>query len=140
MSRSNPGDSISNPCSRWFEWHGSKGLLNYWDKEKKERAEVKPPFPFFVLDILSTVKGWHESSESGIFANEVRDTRQDVLVVRAFKGGELASGIYQSIRDRVGNLGGYFVTGGNHIAFRDESGALKIGNVNLNGAAAQGVV
>lgn len=134
MSRSNPVSNNPNPSTRWFEWHGSKGTINYWDKEKKERVEQPLPFTFLVLDILSTVKGWHEASESGIFANEVRDTKQDTLVVKSFKGGELASGLYQSIRDRVGNLGGYFVSS-IYIAFKNEAGELVIGNLNLNGAA-----
>lgn len=134
MSRSNPTNNNPNPSTRWFEWHGSKGVVRYYDKEKKENVEVPLPFPFFVLDILSTVKGWHEASESGIFANEVRDTKQDVLNVRSFKGGELASGLYQDIRDRVGNLGGYFVSS-IYIGYKNADGNLAIGNLNLNGAA-----
>ncbi len=134
MSRSNPVSNNPNPSTRWFEWHGSKGVLQYYDKQEKKNIEVKFPFVFLALDILSTVKGWHEASESGIFANEVRDTRQDTLVVRSFKGGELASGIYQNIRDRVGNLGGYFVSS-IYIGYKDAQGVLQIGNLNLNGAA-----
>lgn len=87
MSRSNPTDGIKNPATRWFEWAGGdEGGIKHYDKEAKADVKVALPFTFLLLDELSTVKGWHEPSESGIYANEVRDTRQDALVVRAFKG------------------------------------------------------
>jgi hypothetical protein len=41
------------------------------------------------------VRGWHDASNSGIYSNEVKDTRADVLLVKAFKGGTLAEGALQ---------------------------------------------
>lgn len=135
MSRSNPTQSARNPSTRWFEWHGSKGQINYWDKEAKRRVDVALPFTFLMLDELATVRGFHEASNSGIFANEVRDTRQETLLVRAFEGGEIASGLYAAIRDRVKAHGGYFQASC-YIAYKDGD-TLKIGNLGLNGAALQ---
>lgn len=133
MSRSNTTENARNPSTRWFEWHGSKGQINYWDKEAEKRVMLDLPFTFLLLDELATVKGWHEPSESAIFANEVRDTRQDTFVVKAFKGGELASGLYAGIRDRVKAVGGYFQLSC-YIAYKDGD-SLKIGNLGFNGAA-----
>ena len=135
MSRSNPNTGSSNPSTRWHEWAGGSdgGFLTYYDKEKKENVNVTLPFTFILLDETATVKGWHESSESGIYANEVRDTRQEVLVVRAFKGGELASGHYAAIRDRVGSMGGHFVAN-LYIAYRNGN-ELAIGALQFKGAA-----
>lgn len=135
MSRSNPQQNARNPSTRWFEWHGSKGHINYWDKEAKKRMDVALPFTFLLLDELATVRGFHEPSQSGIFANEVRDTRQETLLVRAFEGGEIASGLYAAIRDRVKAHGGYFQASC-YIAYKDGE-TLKIGNLGLNGAALQ---
>lgn len=136
MSRSNPNEGSRNPSTRWFEWAGGAdgGYVRFYNKDTKEQTKVPGPFGFLLLDELSTVKGWHEPSESSIYANEVRDTRQEALVVRSFKGGELASGIYTAIRDRVVAVGGHYHAS-LYIAYK-EGDELKIGNLGLKGAAA----
>jgi hypothetical protein len=136
MSRSNPTSNSPNPSERWYQWVGDKGFLRYYDKEKAENVEVALPFTFVLLDQLACVKGWHDASDSGIFSNEVRDTRQETLVVRAFKGGELASGLYAAIRDRVGNMGGHF-TASLYIAFHGADKQLHVGNLQLKGSQVQ---
>lgn len=137
MSRSNPSDNHPNPSSRWFEWNGGSdgGFVRHYDKEAKSNHTDALPFTFIVLDELAKVSGWHEPSESGIYSNEVRDTRQEVMLVRSFKGGELANGLYANIRDRVGNVGGYFQAS-IYIAFKDGD-SLRLGNIAFAGAALQ---
>ena len=141
MSRSNPTDAARNPSTRWFEFASGAdgGFVRYYDKESEKQVPLGDAtnggkFVFILLDELATVKGWHDSSESAIFANEVRDTRQDTLVVKAFKGGELASGLYAQIKDRIGAVGGHFVSSC-YIAFKDNDGSMKIGNIRFKGAA-----
>lgn len=134
MSRSNPTANNPHPCTRWFEFNGGDGVIEYYDKEKKERVGVPLPFSFLHLDETATVRGWHDASESGIMSNEVRDTRSDVLVVKAFKGGELCSGLYAQIRDRIGNLGGHFSLN-LYLGYRDDNSSLKLGCLQLKGAA-----
>lgn len=134
MSRSNPTDNTPNPSTRWHEWQGENGVVRYYDKEKKENITVKLPFTFILLDETATVKGWHDASDSGIFSNEVRDTRAETLVVKAFKGGILAEGFYANIRDRVGAQGGHFTTN-LYIGYKDSNGNLAIGSLQLKGAA-----
>lgn len=137
MSRSNPTDTgTPNPAQRWFEWNGELGTVRYYDRDAKQNVDVGSDFTFILLDELGTVKGWHEASESGIYANEVRDTRQDVLIVKAFKGGVLAEGLYKDIRDRITSkgVGGQFVTNC-YIAFKAADGALAIGSMQFKGAA-----
>lgn len=135
MSRSNPTETSSNPCTRWFEWAGGAdgGFVRYYNKDAAESVNVGEKFTFMLLDELASVKGWHDPSDSGIYSNEVRDTRQDVLVVKSFKGGELAAGLYAQIRDRVGNLGGHFHASC-YIAYKDGEG-YKLGNLGFKGAA-----
>lgn len=135
MSRSNPVDIIPNPATRWFEWQGSNGNLRYYDKEKKENIEVEIPFDFILLDRLSTIKGWHDASESGIYSNEVRDTRSETMLVKAFKMKEpIAEGFYSDIKDRVKAEGGRFVLNC-YIAYTDDSGELALASLRLHGAA-----
>ena len=135
MSRRNPTEGTRNPCTRWFEWAGGDdgGFVRWYDKDSKQTVKVEGAFTFLLLDELSTVKGWHEPSESSIYANEVKDTRQDVLVVKSHKGGELVSGLYKAIQDSIVAKGGHYHAS-IYIAYKDGDG-LKLGNLGLKGAA-----
>lgn len=133
MSRSNPTETSPNPCSKWLDWSGKNGNLKFYDKESKTNVSVPLPFTFILLDVLSCIKGWHDASDSGIFSNEVRDTRAETLIVKSFGGQSIAEGFYKSISDRVKAAGGHF-SGSIYIAFKDE-GKLILGNLQLKGAA-----
>lgn len=132
MSRSNPTDRSSNPATRWFEWDGENGGIRFYDKQAGQNMEVGDKMSFILLDELATVKGWHNDSDSGIYANEVRDTVQETFVVKAFKGGVIAQGFYRQIRDRIAAAGGKFVNNC-YIAYKD--GEMKIGSLQFKGAA-----
>jgi len=132
MSRSNPTDNSPNPTTRWFEWDGGNGGVRYYDKEAKKNVEVGD-FTFILLDEMSTVKGWHDPSDSGIYSNEVRDTKQETLLVKSFKGGVLGEGLYAQIRDRITAIGGKY-SSSCYIAYKDDTGKLALGNIQLNGA------
>ena len=97
---------------------------------------VPLPFSFLLLDTLACVRGWHDESRSGITSNEVRDTTLEPLVVKAFKHGTLAEGFYRDIRDAVVRQGGKYHAS-LYLAFRDDAGELRIGNLRLKGAALQ---
>ena len=135
MSRSRPTDTLTNPATRWHEWNGEKGCLRYYDKDAKQNVDVPLPFAFLLLDQLGSVGGWHEPTQSGIYSNEVRDTRQDALVVKAFKQsqGPLIEGIYSQIKDRLATLGGQFVSVC-YVAYKRD-GQLVIGGLKFKGAA-----
>lgn len=132
MSRSNPTENAVHPCERWMEWDGANGGLRYYDKETKTRISVPENLTFILLDALSTVKGWHDPSESGIFSNEVRDVRKDDLFVKAYKGGPIADGLYSEIKERVNAAGGHFVAN-LYIAFK-LGDKLAIGSIQFKGA------
>lgn len=134
MSRSNLNENrAANPATRWFEWNGEHGVVRYYDEDSKKNVDVGNDFTFMLLDELKTVRGWHEASKSGIYANEVKNTREEVLVVKAFKHGVLAEGIYKDIKDRVNAAGGKF-NANLYIAFKSDNG-LEIGSLRLKGAA-----
>lgn len=135
MSRSNPNDNgAANPSTRWFEWNGEVGTVRYYDKTAKKNVDVGADFGFVLLDQLGGVRGWHDPSQSGIFSNEVKDTRADMLIVKAFKGGTLAEGLYKDIKDRVNASGGSF-TANCYIGFKDDTGALALGCLRFKGSA-----
>lgn len=133
MSRSNPNESTPNPATRWISWSGSRGELEFYDKEKKETKSIGDKFSFLLLDQLASVRGWHDASESGIYSNEVRDTRSDRMTVKAFKGGVLAEGIYSEIKEKVNAKGGKF-NANLYLAYKQGT-ELKIGALTLSGAA-----
>ena len=133
MSRSNPSEHLSNPATRWFEWNGEKGLVRYYDKDAKENVDVPLPFAFLLLDELASVRGWHDASSSGIYSNEVRDTTQEVMVVKSFKGGTLSEGKYRDIKDRVNAAGGDY-NANCYLAFNYIDNYV-IGCIRFKGAA-----
>ena len=134
MSRSNPSTNTPHPCTRWHEWNGEHGTIRSWDKAAKAEVITSLPFAFMALDRTATIAGWNDASDSRIFSNEVRDTTREPFVVKAHKGGVLAQGCYREIKDKVGSLGGHF-TANIYIAFKDDSGALQLGAMQLKGAA-----
>lgn len=135
MSRSNPTERTDpNPCARWFEWSGSEGVVRYYDRDKKENVVIGNDFGFILLDQLGGVTGWSDKHDSGIFSNEVKDTLQDVLLVKTFAGHMLAEGVYKAIKDKVNAQGGNF-TANLYIAFKGDGSDLVIGSLRLKGAA-----
>lgn len=133
MSRSNPNQHLSNPATRWMEWNGEQGIVRYYDKEKKENVELGADFTFLLLDQLGCVNGWNDPSNSAIYSNEVRDSRQEVMVVKSFKGGIIAEGLYKAIKDRVNAAGGSYHANC-YVAYKN-GGDLSIGSLKFKGAA-----
>jgi hypothetical protein len=135
MSRSNPSTQTHNPAKTWFEVNGETGTIFHYDRELKKKINHDLPFVFILLEEkMSVIKGWHEASEDGIISNEVRDTRQEVFVVRTYKGIPIASGHYNFIKDKVAAAGGGY-NKNLYIAFKDTNSSLAIGSLMLKGAA-----
>ncbi len=122
-----------NPATKFLEWKSDQKGFSYYDKGLAKNVEVSLPFKFVFLDELSTVKGWNDSSSSGIFANEVKYLSEQPMTVKAFKGGVLAQGLYNEIKERVKNAGGHY---SKSIYIMLEDGALA--NIQLKGSAVQG--
>jgi len=133
MSLSNP--KKSNPCSKFIEWKGSKGQFYYYNKETQENVFFKKDIYIVVLDELSTVRGWHDASESGIYSNEVKYISKEELTVKSFKGGLFAKGIYSEIK---GNLQGGKYAKSVYVALltpKDKSFTIELANIQLYGSA-----
>lgn len=130
MSFSQP-TKVENPALHFYEWRN--GQLSRYDKEKKENIVVKLPYTFGVLDECTTTTGFHEPSNSGIFSNEIKDLSRQTLRVRAFKGGDIATGLYAEIKDKIKANGGRY-TRSVYIAEKVGSGYV-ISNIKFTGAA-----
>lgn len=146
LSLSKPRGTTS-PVQRRFDLKlTDNAAVTYYDRDTKatvpvttpnaewELDKVVPladPFEFIVLDVLSFIGGFHEPSQSGIWSNEVRSTRDQKFVVRT-KKGVLVEGLYEVIKEAVKADGGKF---GNsvYIAYKD-AGEWKLGNLKLIGA------
>jgi hypothetical protein len=121
-----------NPATKFLDWKSDQKGFSYYDKGLSKNIEVSLPFKFVFLDELSTVKGWHDASTSGIFSNEVKYLSKEPMTVKAFKGGEIAKGLYNEIKDRVKNAGGHY---SKSIYIMTEDGELA--NIQLKGSATQ---
>lgn len=104
MSRSNP--QLVNPAEHFFRWAGSKGLLQWYDKEKQENIKVKLPFEFLVLDELATISGYNKQLAQGYWSNEVRNVMSDELFVKT-KNGPFEAGLYANLAQTRAKGGGY---------------------------------
>lgn len=136
MSRSN-NNEVKNPAQVFFEWAGGKGIITYFDKEageKGEKVEVKLPFSFLVLDLLSCIAGFSEADNSGFWSNEIRDTRNEKLTVRT-KKGIIGEGLYNSPAIDKAKLAGAQYAQSVYIAFYDANKDLIIGNIKFTGSA-----
>jgi len=121
-----------NPATKFLEWKSDQKGFSYYDKGLAKNVEVSLPFKFVFLDELSTVKGWNDASSSGIFANEVKYLSKEPMTVKAFKGGEIAKGLYNEIKERVKNAGGHY---SKSVYIMLEDGSLA--NIQLKGSATQ---
>ena len=125
-----PTTQSSNPATKFLQWKSNDKCLSYYDKEKGENVLVDLPFKFIFLEHYHTVKGWNDKTESGIYSNEVFLIGQEPLTVKAFKGGEIASGLYSEIRNKVKDAGGVYHRS-IYIMLEDGS----IANLQLKGSA-----
>lgn len=105
MSKSQP--RLENPCKKFIEFKSDRGQFFYYDRDTQEQIELSMPIYFVVLDELSTISGYNEANNCGIYANEVHRL-SETLRVRTFKGGEKIVGLYADTKDSIKALGGRF--------------------------------
>lgn len=109
MSRlDRPEGKSQNPTSKFLSWKSNEKCFAYYDKETSSNIEVKLPLKFAFLEHYHTIKGWNDKSESGIYSNEVFLIGHQEITVKAFKGGEIAKGLYSEIRTKIRDAGGVY--------------------------------
>jgi len=122
----------TNPATKFIEWKSNDKGFSYYDKEIKENVAIPLPFKFLVLDELHTIKGWNDASSSQINSNEVKFISRDQMVVKPFKGNEIAKGLYKDIKEKIKAAGGHYVKS---VYCMLEDGSIA--NLQLKGAACQ---
>ena len=131
MSLSNPRQV--NPAQKFIEWSGSKGKFYYYDKTSGENVYFEKTIYMVPLDELSTIKGYHDASESGIYSNEVKNITKEKLIVKSFKGGLITSGLYAEIK---GNLeGGKFGKSVYCALISNDGKELELANFQFAGSS-----
>ena len=125
----NQTEGSTNPATKFLEWKSNDKNFAYYDKTLKQNVPIPIPFKFQFLEHFHTVKGWHDASESGIYSNEVKFISKETLKVRAFKGGEVAEGLYSEIRGKIRDAGGKYFRS---VYVIDESGDIV--QLQLKGA------
>lgn len=134
MSRS--VDIKENPCKRYLQWDSEKGEFNWYDKDAKAKVPITTPFEFLVLDELTTIKGFYEKENTGVWSNEVKNTKTQALTVRT-KSGVLEEGLYQDIKDKLDTYGAGY-TRSLYIGVKNEDNEFEIWNIQMKGAAFSG--
>lgn len=135
MSRSDKtlNEYNTNPALRFFEWSGEKGQFKWYDKETKETHFIDKPFTFLVLDQLNTIKGYDEATDTGFFANEVRNTKTPITL--RTKAGIVKTGLWKGDLEHID---GTAFTKSVYIGFKLD-GQLVLGNLQLKGSALGGL-
>ncbi len=128
-------DVVSNPCERWLEF--KNGEIVEYNKTTETNIVHPKPFTFMVLEDLSTIKGFHTDLEIGIYSNEVRNLKEEILNVKT-KKDVIATGYYDDIKEIIKAKGGKF-TKSVYIMFKDTAtNKYVMGNLSIGGSALAG--
>jgi hypothetical protein len=124
--------TTESPVKKYLSWSSNDKCFTYWDKATEKNQKLPLPIKLVHLDDMSCIKGWHDSSSSGIYSNEIKNTGAEPLVVKAFKGGTIAEGLYKDIKLKVNGLGGdyhaslYFYLNGEVVNLAIKGAALMV--------------
>lgn len=129
MSRTNNTEKPRNPAQKFLRWRQAKKQWEYYDKDAQESRYIPLNTPFIVLDVLSTVTGFNDAKNCGIWSNEVRRPG-DLLEVRD-KDGLIASGPWKEIKGKVHYAKFAFSV----YAFAKINGTPELVNFQLSGCA-----
>jgi len=103
-----PEQKSTNPTSKFLEWKSDNKAFAYYDKENKQNVQVALPLTFLVLEEYHTIKGFSDSDQTGIYANEILAIGNEEFEVKTFKGRIIAKGLYNAIKANVNAAGGNY--------------------------------
>lgn len=143
MSRANPNEDVRtpNPAVRFYQWAGSSGNYEWYDKVNKKKVEVPLPFTFLPIDRCITLKGYNDDTKTSYWSNEVKDIEKDVFTVQSVSGTGTtkvirteAVGLYKDIKSTLDALDISYVES-LYVGIKNESGSLDLCNIQIKGAA-----
>jgi hypothetical protein len=97
-----------NPATKFIQWKSDQGYFYYYDKQAQKNVQLDEPIHIIVIDQLTTVKGYHEPTSKGIYANEVRYSAKQPLNVSTFGNFHIANGLYSEIKEKIKASGGKY--------------------------------
>jgi len=103
-----PEQKSTNPTSKFMEWKSNNKSFSFYDIADKQNVEVKLPLTFLVLEEYHTIKGFSDSDQTGIYANEILQISAEEFEVKTFKGRVIAKGVYSDIKQVVNSAGGNY--------------------------------
>lgn len=126
-----------NPAVKFIEFKGDTGKFQYYKKsltenERGENIEIPLPIKLIVIDELSTITGFNDKNQCGIYSNEVHNITKEPLSVRLFKSNEGAIGFYKDIKGIIQSLGGKFTK--SVYALIVENGETELVNFKAKGS------
>jgi hypothetical protein len=106
MARSDAHTATAqSPVTKYLTWSSDEKGFKVFDKKAEGKSVIKLPIKFIHYDEFATIKGWDENNKTGIYSNEVKNTKQETLTVRT-KNRVIAEGFYQDIKPVVNTAGG----------------------------------
>jgi len=99
MARSDAHTATAqSPVTKYLTWSSDEKGFKIRNSEGKSALPL--PIKFIHYDEFATIKGWDEHNKTGIYSNEVKNTKQEPLTVRT-KNKVIAEGFYQDIKATV---------------------------------------
>lgn len=124
-------EAVKSPVTKYVTWSSNDKCFSFYDREAKTNVQLKLPIKIVHFRDFASIKGFDDRSQSSIFSNEVTSVKNEPLVVRSFKGGELIRGLYADIKLRLKELGGKY----NMSMYAMIDGELV--NISIGGAILQ---
>lgn len=132
MSLSDP--KLTNPATKFISFKAEENKFVYWNKDEEKNIEIPLPVYFIVLDELTTIRGYHPASNSGIYSNEVKFLNDEILNVKSFKGNLNIVGKYNDIKDSIKANGGKYAKSV-YAALMIDKNTIEMVNFNFGGSA-----
>lgn len=100
----------TNPAKKFYKWESENKTFSWYNKEENKNVLTKLPFRFVTLGRpLFCVKGFNEKLNIGLYSNEVRSVK-DEMIVRYFDKNQpiIAKGVWADVKDKADNVGGKY--------------------------------
>lgn len=142
QGRVNPTNSVPpNPAKKFISWSSVDQCFKYWDKTKGEKGEnvlIPLPFTFIPLERAVAYRGYDDDNKISYISNELPELDKGIFTVRGYnaitkKSHVEVSGTYKDISTHL-EAKDLKYTESIYIAIKNESGALELANLQLNGA------
>lgn len=140
MSRSEKNTINQNPATRFFDFAGGTGQVEFYDRESKTNIPVEFPFKFLVLDEVMTVGGGYDDGDKfiGYYSTAIRSQNAKIEPITVWQSSGkkqrvAMKGLWSEIK--AGLTGAKYIKGLYIMWFNDETNQMEIGYLKIRGAA-----